>query len=236
MKEKALDNTEPVTTMYGEQRGRTFESVNLKTFHVLLGGGIVDLLVPTLTVVGLEASQEGDGYNILQITLNPFSQGVKEVGKTSLGDSQTVMMEFRPLFELEWGSCPSLLLSPRILLAPTAKGIYASLLGTLDNGFRLLEGVRQYPLDPFKRVGRERKLNRTGGHQTQDRRLTEGEALELAFQLLRPKAMDMEWKAFILSWAEAIKAEEESPSSRAMMSLKEFRSLFSALEASIRFK
>ena len=100
MKEKPLDNTEPVTTMYGEQRGRTFESVNLKTFHVLLGGGIVDLLVPTLTVVGLEASQEGDGYNILQITLNPFSQGVKEVGKTSLGDSRTVMMEFRPLFEL----------------------------------------------------------------------------------------------------------------------------------------
>ena len=74
------------------------------------------------------------------------------------------------------------------------------------------------------------------GHQTQDRRLTDREASELATELLRPKAMDMEWKAFILAWAEAIKAEEESTPARAMMSLKKFLTIFSVVKASVRLK
>lgn len=231
-----MNNTEPTTTIYGESRIRTFDSIDPKTFHVMLGGGIVDLHGPTLTVVGLEASEDDDGYAIIQMVLNPFSQSICEVGKTTLGDSQSVVLDYRSLFGLEWGSCPSLLLSPDMLLVQTAKKVYATFLGALDNGYRLLEGVRKYPADPFRRVGSERKILRAGGQQPQDRKLTGEEATELAVRLLQPKAMVMEWKAFILAWAEAIKTEDESPHARVMMSLKEFRSLFSTLEPSIRFK
>ncbi len=231
-----MDNTEPVPTLYGEPRIRTFDSLDPKTFHVMLGGGIIDLYGPTLTVVGLEASEDDDGYAIIQMVLNPFSQSICEVGKTTLGDSQSVVFDCQLLFGLEWGSCPSLLLSSSRLSAQEVKKVYASFLGTFANGYHLLEGVRKYPDDPFKRVGRERKILRTGGHQTQDRRLTEGEASELATELLRPKAMDMEWKAFILAWAEAIKAEEESTPARAMMSLKKFLTIFSVVKASVRLK
>lgn len=231
-----MNNTEPVTTLYGESRIRTFDSLVPKTFHVMLGGGIVDLYGPTLTVVGLEALEDNDGYAIVQMVLNPFSQSICEVGKTTLGDSLSVVIDYQSLFGLEWGSCPSLLLSPDMLLVQTAKKVYATFLGTFDNGYHLLEGVKKYPADPFKRVGRERKILRTGGHQTQGRKLTAEEATELASHLLRPKDMDMEWKAFMLAWVEAIKTQEEDTPGCSAMSLEKFLTIFSALKASIRFK
>ena len=231
-----MRTSKPAFTMHEEPIYKEIDTIDPKAFHVLLGGGVIDRAEPTLTVVGLEIEDHADEATILRIVLSPFSQVVTEVGKAALGDSPTMVLNFEPLFGLVGGACPSLLLSPTMLPDWAVGKLYALFFGAREAGFLLMEGVRKYPADPFKRVGRERKILRTSGHQTQDRKLTGEEALELATDLLHPKAIDMEWKAFILAWDEAVKIRGEAEPDIQGMSLKRFLSVFSALQPTCRIK
>ena len=231
-----MGTSKPAFTMHEEPIYKKIDIIDLKAFHVLLGGGVIDRAEPTLIIVGLEIQGHADEATILRIVLSPFSQVVTEVGRAALGDSPTMVLNFGPLFGLVGGACPSLLLSPTMLPDWAVGKLYALFFGARENGYHLLEGVRKYPVDPFKRVGRERKILRTGGHQTQDRKLTGDEALELATGLLHPKAIDMEWKAFILAWDEAVKSRREETPGVEAMSLKRFLSAFSALQPTCRIK
>lgn len=228
--------SKPVFTIHDEPKCRTFDTLDLKAFHVLLGGGVINPTGPTLTVVGLLIQEHADEADILRIMFNPFSQDVVEVGKASLGDFPTMVLNFEPLFDLIGGVCPSLLLSPTMLPAWAVPKLYALFFHARQDGYRLLEGVRNHPRDPFKRVRKERKAMEVADRKIQDRKLTGDEASELTGALLQPKAINMEWKAFILAWDEAFVSREEDVPSSPAMSLKKFLSIFSALQATCRIK
>ncbi len=60
--------------------------------------------------------------------------------------------------------------------------------------------------------------------------------MELASLLLKPKAVDMEWKTFILSWGDAASNVLDEDPSTLVMSLEDFLSLYDGLQATCRLK
>jgi 3-dehydroquinate dehydratase len=83
---------------------------------------------------------------------------------------------------------------------------------------------------------RERREQQNASKTLKDRRLESTEATELASQLLKPKTVDMEWKAFILAWAEVVIDAQDADSEAIVMSLEDFLSLYDVLQETCRFK
>jgi hypothetical protein len=222
--------------MHGEPVPRTLGSIEMKRFHLLMGGGTIDPVHPAFTVVGLEVCGNPDEADILVLEFSPFSQRVLGVGRAALGDMPTFEMNLEPLFALMGPTCPSLLLSPAVLPPFAVKRLYHLFFRSRNDGWRLLEGVKSSPNDPFKRVRRERRARKAASGPLQDRRLTSGEASELASLLLNAKAVDLEWKAFILAWDEACESAVGADPSSRVMDLKAFLSVYAGLQSTCRLK
>jgi hypothetical protein len=225
-----------IFTIYEKPRTRTLDSIEMKSFHLLLGGGTIDRENPTLTVVGLEAGVNPDEAGIVVLELSPFTQRMREVGKAAHGDELVLVLNLEPLFDLMGPSCPSLLLSPTLLSPPLVRKLYQLFLKSRNNGWRLLAGVCENPLNPFRRVGRELRARKAGTGPLVDRRLSSPEAYDLASLLLQEKAVDLEWKMFILVWDEACRsAIDADPASKAM-DLKSFLIIYEGLQETCRLK
>lgn len=231
-----MSNTDSIFTLYAEPIPRTLGGIDMKAFHLLMGCGTIDPADPKLCVLGLVATENPYEAEILVLELSPRTRRVSAAGKASLGDLPTFAMDLDPLFALMGPSCPSLLLSPVMLPPMIVKKLYHLYYRSRNDGRRLLEGVRRYPGNPFKRVGRENGARSKASGPLEDRRLESDEATELASSLLKPKAVDMEWKAFILAWDEAAgNAPDEEPSAP-VMSLKAFLAVYADIQATCRLK
>jgi hypothetical protein len=228
------NNNETRIVMHPSPVPRTLRSINLKNFHVMLGGGIINPFGPTLTVAGLEGGPDPREFAVVQIMLNPFSRWVREVGTATLGETCSIQSDFMPLFGLEWGSCPSLLLSSRMFEEDFVEQMYAKFLGSLENGQHLLEGVRRCPGDPFKRIEVDMQAMGVKGARIRDGKLTEAEAGELAGCLLKPEMNKQELKAFLGAWDGSLRFQRRGLFSRKPMSLKEFAGLLGELGISCR--
>jgi hypothetical protein len=225
-----------IFTIYEEPRPRTLDSIEMKAFHLLLGGGTTDMENPRLTVVGLEAGVNHDEAGIVVLELSPFSQRVREVGKAAHGDELVLVLNLEPLFDLMGPSCPSLLLSPTLLSPPLVRKLYHLFLKSRNNGWRLLVGVCGNPLNPFRRMGRELRARKAGPGPLVDRRLSSTEAYELASLLLQEKAVDLEWKMFILAWDEVCQSAIDADPASRVMDLKGFLTIYEGLQETCRLK
>jgi hypothetical protein len=234
--EDPLMESSIVFTMYDEPVPGTLDGIDMKTFHLLLGGGTIDPVNPSLTVVGLEAGGNPDEADILVLELSPLDRRVLEVGRASQGDMPNLVLNLGPLFALMGRTCPSLLLSPTMLSPPLVGKLYQMFFRSRNDGWRLLEGVRLHPNDPFRRVGRELRARQKASGPLEDRRLESREASELASLLLEERAVDMEWKAFILTWDEVCRSAIDADPSAPVMSLKDFLSFHKGLQATCRLK
>jgi hypothetical protein len=185
-------------------------------FTTLFGGGIINPLGPTLDVVVLDGVIAQDKeLPILQIMLNPFAQEVKVVGVVSFQETWNPSQDLSPLICPTLGGCPTLLLPSRVLEPDEVIELYASFLSHFDDGFTVLEKVRRFPGDPWKRVsddvndafgGLGEKLKKPQvvlETKSQARRLSNLEARELSTCLLAPKTSE-EIKAFIYAWKGSI--------------------------------
>jgi hypothetical protein len=235
-KEKHMGDTDQIFAMYAQPVPRTLDGIDMKTFQLLMGCGAIDTVNPSLTVLGLGATGKPYEAGLLVLELSPRSRRVAEAGKAALGDLPSFGMDLKPLFALMGPACPSLLLSPVMLPPMIVQKLYHLYFRSRDDGFRLLEGVRNCPNDPFKRVRREMRAKHAASGVLEDRRLTGGEAAELASLLLKPKTVDGEWKAFILAWDEACSSALEADPSADVMSLKQFLSVYAGLQATCRLK
>jgi hypothetical protein len=229
------NNIETRVSMHRTPVPRKLQSSALKNFHVILGGGIVNPFGPTLTVAGFEGERGSSEFDVVQIMLNPFSQWVREVGTATVGKHFTIESAYMPLFDLEWGSCPSLLLAPTAIKpAEYAVDVYAAFLASMKNGQHLLEGVRRNPRDPFERIAVDMQSMGVKGFRIQDGKLTEDEAKELASHLLEPEANKQEMKAFIGAWDGAISHQKRGLFSKKPMSVKEFLDLLAEFSPTCR--
>lgn len=229
-----MDNNETRVHLHQSPVQRTLQSSTLKNFHVMLGGGIVNPFGPTLTVAVFEGEPGSSELSVVQIMLNPFSQWVREVGTATVGNTLSIQSVYLPLFGLEWGSCPSVLLSPKAIQPDYAVEVYSRFLATMGNGQHLLEGVRNYPGNPFKRIGSDMESMGKKSFSIQDGKLDFADAKELASKLLEPKANEEEMKALIGAWDGAIRFKKQGLFSRKPMSVKEFLGLLAELGLSCR--
>lgn len=231
-----MDNTDSLFSMYAEPIPRTLKSIDMKAFQLLMGCGTIDPANPSLTVLGLVATENPCEADILVMELSPRTQRVTVAGKAALGDFPSFGMDLQPLFNLMGSACPSLLLSPEMLPPMIVEKLYHLYFRCRNDGRRLLEGVRAYPGNPFKRVRSELGAKQKASGPLEDRRLERDEATELASSLLKPKAVDMEWKTFILAWADAAGDALEADPSAPVMALDGFLSLYDDLQATCRLK
>jgi len=228
------NNNETRVHLHRSPVQRTLQSSTLKNFHVMLGGGIVNPFGPTLTVVGFEGMRDSSEFAIVQIMLNPFSRWVREVGTATVGKTISIESVYMPLFDLEWGSCPSLLLAPTAIKPEFTVNVYKYFLASLENGQHLLKGVRRNPGDPFERIAVDMQSVRVKGSRIQDGRLTEDEAEELANNLLEPRNNEQELKAFLGAWDGAISHQRRGLFSRKPMGVKEFLDLLAEFSLTCR--
>ncbi len=217
--------------------GRTLGSIDTDDFTVLLGCGVVDLSRPQLTVVGLEGKPDAPEFRLVRMLLGPFRRKVWEVGTVPGSANSPTPDDLLPLLGLLWGDCPTLLLSPALLTGEEAESAYARLLGSLDDGYRLLQAVRRHPADPVGRI-RDAGLYRGEGGEplSPDRALTGDEAEELAGLLLEPVANDRELNAFLGAWDGSVRKRRWDLGLLPFMTMgtREFCSLFSPLLRSCR--
>ena len=231
-----MGDTDSLFTLYAQPIPRTLRSIDMKAFQLLMGCGSIDTANPSLTVMGLVATGNPCEADILVLELSPRTQRVAVVGRAALGDLPSFGMDLEPLFALMGPACPSLLLSPVMLPPMIVEKLYHLYFRCRNDGRRLLEGVRTYPGNPFKRVRSELRAKQKACGPLEDRRLERDEATELASSLLKPKAVDMEWKTFILAWADAACDALEADPSAPVTGLDEFLSLYDDLQATCRLK
>ncbi len=231
-----MSNTSSIFTIYDVPAIRALDSISMKNFQLLMGCGTIDPADPSLTVLGLVATGNPCEADILVMELSPRTQRVAEVGRAALGDLPSFAMDLQPLFALMGPACPSLLLSPEMLPPMIVEKLYHLYFRCRNDGRRLLEGVRAYPGNPFKRVRSELGAKQKASGPFEDRRLERDEATELASLLLKSNAVDMEWKTFILAWADAAGDALEADPSAPVMVLDEFLSLYDDLQATCRLK
>ena len=227
-----MGNQASLTKMYETPITRKFRPSILKNSTVLMGGAIVNPFGPTLTCVVIEEQPAAGEYNILQIMLNPFAQWVKEVGAFTRGETCTIADDFSPLYGLEWGSCPSFLLPPDLFSESFTEMIYRRFFQSLENGYALLESVRETPENPFERIRIAMESFGIDRPKVQDRPLTEEEASELASHLLEPEANKKEMQAFFAAWDGAIRFQKGN--GLKAMGLKKFLKIFAPLGLTCR--
>jgi hypothetical protein len=154
---------------------RALDSISMKTFQLLMGCGTIDPVNPSLFVLGFGRTEHLYEADMLVLELSPLSVRVMEVGKAALGDLPAFEMNLEPLFALMGPACPSLLLSPTMLPPMIVEKLYHLYFRSRNDGWRLLEGVRCYPGNPFKRVRRELGARYNASGPLKDRRLERDE-------------------------------------------------------------
>jgi hypothetical protein len=231
-----LSNTNSIFTMHDVPVFRALDSISMKTFQLLMGCGTIDPVNPSLFVLGLGGTEHLYEAGIVVLELSPFAQRVREVGGAAHGDELDLVLNLEPLLDLMGPSCPSLLLSPTLLSPPLVRKLYQLFLKSRNNGWRLLAGVRGNPLNPFRRVGRELRACMAGTGPLADRRLSSPEAYELASLLLQEKAVDLEWKMFILAWDEVCQSAIDADPASKVMDLKSFLTIYEGLQETCRLK
>jgi hypothetical protein len=172
-----------------------------------LAAGIVNPMGPTLTIMASdEVGSPGDRLNIYQVMLNPFSQSCYEVGTVEVGDKWTPARDLEPLFDLEWGGCPTLLMPSALYDSEGAEQVFSELLRRFDDVSETLAQVQKHPGDPWTRVKGDMDsvlgnlLKQIGGSKPKATGSKEEAAKELARIQLESKNLHEEFKAFMFAW------------------------------------
>ena len=207
----------------------------------LFGGGIINPFGPTLNAVVLNGKMKaGTTIPVIQMMLNPFSQSAAKVGTARIGDTWSPDLDLAHFFNLQLGSCPTLLLPGAYFESDAATEFYAHFLATFSDGHRVLEHVRSFPGDPWNRVqqdiGRlDSKLenNHKGTSSDNDNKpLTPSESLELSRNLLEPTNLKAELQAFLFAWNGSIEFQSGGAMANMAMPVDAFIEWFSLLALS----
>ena len=170
----------------------------------LLATGIVNPFGPTLNVLAIVGDpQPEQELPVVRALLNPFTQEATEVGFARIGERWDLAAHLRPFFSFIAGSCPTVLMPSTMLDDEEALALCTDFLQIFDDGFELLEKVRRFPGDPWKRVEEVEGIGdilqqaELGEEPADTRRtLTQEEARALAISLLDEENLKQELAAF----------------------------------------
>jgi hypothetical protein len=156
---------------------------------------------------------------IVYLMLNPFQQEVSIVGEAVIGQGWDSVRDVAPLFGVRLGGCPTLLLPSAYREPEEDVEFYADFRTRFDDGSQVVEKVRRFPGDPWKRVQQDtdernqvmaaaRKTGTPEAGRSPGRRLSRQEARELASHLLEPANLKAELDAFMYAWQGSIELRE----------------------------
>ena len=229
--------------LHGTPRNQPLNEMGQDGLTTLVGWGIINPFGPTLSAFAIDGIVDpGKELPILHLMLNPFTQEVKEVGIAQVGETWQPMVDLPPLFSLEVGSCPTLLL-PSVLQEPDESvTLYSLFLTTFANGVSVLNKVRRFPGDPWNRVEEDANgleglipKSKLGGDQEADeRQLTRAEAEELAGNLLEPDNLKKEIQAFMYAWDGSIEFQGGGIMAKDALTLEAFLDYFAMIAMSCR--
>ncbi len=216
----------------------------------LFAWGIVNPFGPTLTAVATDGVLfvHGRTLPIIYLMLNPFRQEAGIVGEAIIGQRWDSVRDLVPLLGVRLGGCPTLLLPSAYREPEEDVEFYADFLTRFDDGSQVLERIRRFPGDPWKRVQEEvdecnqlmaaaRKTGTAEAGRSPGRRLSRQEARELASQLLEPANLRAELDAFMYAWHGSIELQESRGGaflSKKALPLKEFAKQFLLLSLTCR--
>jgi hypothetical protein len=194
--------------LFETPRPTTLRQVMAQQVTTFLVAGIVNPFGPTLNaVVAAGMLDPGVTLPIMRLMLNPFSQEIETLGEISVAESWRPSAVIYPLFDLPFGSCPTLVLPSQLLDAERAALLHADFLQRFDDARRVLEDVKQFFGNPWDRVSMEmhRSTAEMKNPITEAKRpLDEKEATDLAGLLLSEKHVRPEFQAFLCAWRGSI--------------------------------
>jgi hypothetical protein len=175
-------------------------------FTALLVTGIVNPWGPTLTAIGaLGSLRPRAKLPVVWLMLNPFTQEHDIIGELVVGQPWRPDCVIPQLFDLPFGSCPSVLLPNEQLEAGVALSLHAEFLRRFTGARSLMERVRAYYGNPWERVSQEmaaatQSLAEGFPAERTEIPLTEREAAELAGMLLAEQHSSPEVQALFHAW------------------------------------
>ena len=228
-------------SVHNEYREVPLNDVGTNGVFTLLATGIINPFGPTLNALVLDGELDpGSTLPILHLMLNPFSQSATEVGLATLEERWDLMEQIPKFFNLDFGSCPTLLLPSSQLDADEVKELYARFLVTFEDGSFVNDKVRAFPGDPWNRVKQDigeisaivKQIQNGDKQELEPRKLSFEDSKQLSATLLKPESIKVELEAFISAWQGALAFQGDSSLANTEMSFEDFIVHFSVIALS----
>jgi hypothetical protein len=119
--------------MYPQPLETALSDLDGAVLDVFFAHMIVNPFGPTLTFVAAAGKpQIGQALPLVKVMLNPFSQDVQQIGRFWVGDTWTPLRDFDPLLELDYGSCPTLMLISNQIEESVRKELAANIFASFN--------------------------------------------------------------------------------------------------------
>ena len=170
--------------------------------NVFFAYGIVNPFGPTLTFVA-SASSNKDELNlpVVSVMLNPFQQTVTQIGTFTIGDEWVPTETLKPLINLDYGDCPTLILITNKATEDARHALVKQMFQSFgEQALKVYQSISKYYGDPWTRVS---QAMAGAEYDTEDLNL-EIVVEELAELVLNPEHIEGEIGALGAAWEGSI--------------------------------
>jgi hypothetical protein len=159
---------------------------------------IVNPFGPTTTFVAAAGTPEfGQALPLVKVMLNPFSQDVQQIGRFWVGDTWTPLRDFDPFLELDYGSCPTLMLISNQIEESVRKKLASKLFSNFDEDVaRVYRSVEKHFGDPWTRVSEAM----SGGNDDYEDISPEDAGAQMSEAVFNDGHVKPELSAFFYAW------------------------------------
>jgi hypothetical protein len=163
---------------------------------------IVNPFGPTMTFVAAAGTPEfGQALPLVKVMLNPFSQDVQQIGRFWVGDTWTPLRDFDPFLELDYGSCPTLMLISNQIEESVRKKLASKLFSNFDEDVaRVYRSVEKHFGDPWTRVSEAM----SGGNDDYEDISPEDAGVQMSEAVFNDGHVKPELSAFFYAWNGAV--------------------------------
>ena len=184
--------------MYAEPLETSLRDLDGAVLDVFFAHFIVNPFGPTLTFVAAAGKpQIGQALPLVKVMLNPFSQDVQQIGRFWVGDTWTPLQDFEPFLELDYGSCPTLMLISNQIEESVRKELASKLFANFEEDVaRVCRSVEKHFGDPWTRVSEAM----SGGNDEYEDISPEDAGVKMSEAVFNDGHVKPELSAFFYAW------------------------------------
>ncbi len=188
--------------MYAEPLETSLSDLDGAVLDVFFAHMIVNPFGPTMTFVAAAGKpQIGQALPLVKVMLNPFSQDVQQIGRFWVGETWAPLRDFVPILELDYGSCPTLMLISNQIEESDRKKLASKLFANFDEDVaRVCRSVEKHFGDPWTRVSEAL----SGGNDEYEDISPEDAGLQMSEAVFDDGHLKPELSAFFYAWNGAI--------------------------------